>query len=1043
MLKQIMSESHGTRPAESSHSSGDYDKDTGQWWTMTPLPGFHNTSPPADQSDLPWVAMSHKQWSWPSTWPDKFEDVIDPGWPDSWNGYFGKGILNADQESYYVIDDYNNKEFSFYPDSTDSLRRGLGLRVTVRGFQWSTVEVEDIIFWLFDAENVGTHSHDKMNFGMMVSPNMGGDNTSSDSNDDLGEYDLLEDLGYQFDEDFIGASGWPNVGYLGVAFLESPGNPVDGIDNDGDGIDGPGPVITESMFDPMTVNAGDPIILIDYQTFERTATTMLAEGVTFTYLGRDTTILPGELSEISHNLKDDNLNGLIDENNGSIIGEGENKIHRYLYDGLKYIDYFSGAGLDNPLIEERRDDGIDNDGDWNVLFDDVGMDGVAGTNDPGEGDGMPTSAAGTDLRGEPHIDLTDIDESDMIGLTAFNIYSDLGVYALYKDENLWAGIQPGYLNATGQVGNTDILLGSGYFPLKSDEIERFSFAYIMGYPKDDLFRNKGVAQKAYNANYQFSKAPLVPTLVAIPGDGEVTLYWDNTAENSYDPITGYDFEGYKLYKSTDKGWNDMEKITDGYGSEVGEKPLAQFDLDDDIKGFSTVAYNGVQFNLGDDTGLKHSWVDSDVKNGYTYYYALTSYDQGSDSLGIYPAESSKYISITKDGRIDKGTNVAIVRPEAPSAGFTDASIEAKWLAGSTTNGEVIITPIDETMFKDDIYRVTFEDTLERVGNWYYPRSKYFNIIDITDSLSSDTLLKRSMDFGKSLQLPNLTSFHIMLQNTGKLAPNLVETVWNRPNIYNISMKPTFVFAGGQKIIGTPVPHEYRIEIGEAGCDTSTEFSGFASVPVNFSVFNSMTNEEIGFAFEEKDGDDGSFTAYTVRLSSKDKIIFLEKDENEILIPTWQIELSKVGADSATVNPSSGDVLDIKLTRPFLSHDVFEFQTKSASVDNDQAKTELDNIKVVPNPYVVSNSWEPQNPYSTGRGPRELHFTHLPSKCTIRIFNIRGQLIRILEHESSIWDGTAIWDMMSKDNLDISFGVYIYHIDAPGIGEHIGKFAVIK
>jgi len=28
-------------------------------------------------------------------------------------------------------------------------------------------------------------------------------------------------------------------------------------------------------------------------------------------------------------------------------------------------------------------------------------------------------------------------------------------------------------------------------------------------------------------------------------------------------------------------------------------------------------------------------------------------------------------------------------------------------------------------------------------------------------------------------------------------------------------------------------------------------------------------------------------------------------------------------------------------------------------------------------------------------------------------------------------------------LDIAYGVYLYHIDAPGIGERTGKFAVIK
>jgi len=88
-------------------------------------------------------------------------------------------------------------------------------------------------------------------------------------------------------------------------------------------------------------------------------------------------------------------------------------------------------------------------------------------------------------------------------------------------------------------------------------------------------------------------------------------------------------------------------------------------------------------------------------------------------------------------------------------------------------------------------------------------------------------------------------------------------------------------------------------------------------------------------------------------------------------------------------------------------------------------------------------WEQKNPYSSGRGPRSLHFTHLPNKCTIRIFTVNGELVKEIEHESNLYDGTAEWDLLTKDKLSVSYGVYIYHIDAPGIGEKVGKFAIIK
>jgi len=110
----IVSSSNGSQAGNptGSASSGDADPNTGEWWTFAPLPYFANQFPEADEfgnEREKQIAMSHWDWSWPNSWPDKFDDANDPGWPGSWNGYFGKNIQNADQESYYVADDYQNK----------------------------------------------------------------------------------------------------------------------------------------------------------------------------------------------------------------------------------------------------------------------------------------------------------------------------------------------------------------------------------------------------------------------------------------------------------------------------------------------------------------------------------------------------------------------------------------------------------------------------------------------------------------------------------------------------------------------------------------------------------------------------------------------------------------------------------------------------------------------------------------------------------------------------------------------------------------------
>ncbi len=1036
MIKHIVSEGNGSIAGSPGNATSGDCGPMGEWWTNCPLPGFYNEA-------VKEIAMSHKPKTFPAFWPDKFDDQTDPGWPGAWNGYFGKDVLNADQESYYVMDDYNNREFLFYPDKNNLLRRGLGLRTTFRGFQWSSTCVEDILFMLFDIKNIGTYHHDKMNFCLVSGPQIGTSNTGADGSDDGGRFLLDEDIGYHYDEDNLGGGGWSPVGYLGLAFFESPGNSYDGIDNDGDGSRGSGKIITESMFAPVTFKVGDPVILINYTTFSRTVVPMPVEGVQVEYMQRVLQYHPGEsLVERPNNLIDDNLNGIIDECNGYIYGEGASGIRNYLYVGLKCIDYFTGQGLDNILIEERRDDNVDNDQDWNVLFDDVGLDGKERTHDIGEGDGQPNSGAGTDLPGEPHIDKTDIDESDMIGLTAFNIHTPWSIYPLNDDEGLWYATLPGYLNASGQIGDTDIMVASGYVPLKPGQIERFSMGLIYGYG-DELFRNKKYGKQIYDRNYNFAKAPYVPTVTAIAGDNRVTLLWDDFAEKSLDPILGYDFEGYRIYRSTDPSFNDMTPITDGYGAVAMRYPLAQFDLVDDVKGFSATDVNGIKFYLGNDTGIVHSFVDSNVVNGQLYYYAVTSFDRGNDSLGIAPAECNKYIEIDANGIVDKGNNVITVRPEAPVAGFVAAGFDEatiKKLPGNTATGYLSYKIINPGDIKDGhVYRITFEETVS--GYEKYPATKNFSLTDVT---SGETLIDKSTGFLHGNETAQIDGFTLAFHNSAKyLICNGAKSGWSRRGILPFSI---YIFDRRihpvQFMLG-----DLQVIMGAVGMDTSTAFvygiEKLPAIPVNFTVFDKLDNKKVRFAFREKDvvkGQEGMFTARTVDGYSTDQIFLLTDDAQKV---GWQISYSTM-ATYDTLKAQPGDTLHLYMNRPYLSHDVFEFTARANNVDEQAAKDQLDRIRVVPNPYIVANSWEPRNPYSNGRGSRELHFTHLPKKCTIKIFNVRGQLVNEILHDTpSLENGTAIWNMQSKDLLDISYGIYIYHIDAGNLGNKVGKFAVIK
>ena len=172
----------------------------------------------------------------------------------------------------------------------------------------------------------------------------------------------------------------------------------------------------------------------------------------------------------------------------------------------------------------------------------------------------------------------------------------------------------------------------------------------------------------------------------------------------------------------------------------------------------------------------------------------------------------------------------------------------------------------------------------------------------------------------------------------------------------------------------------------------------------------------------------------------DRAVILQGDETSST--SWEFTFLEPSVDG--IDPKSGDIYYIATTRPFSEEDKYQFITNASLINNEQAINELDNISVVPNPYVVTNVLEPldrQNPRD--RGPRRVYFNHLPKDCTIRIYTITGELVKTLVHHSSMDDGKEFWDLTTDDNFPISYGVYLFHVDAEDLGESIGRFAVIK
>ena len=119
-----------------------------------------------------------------------------------------------------------------------------------------------------------------------------------------------------------------------------------------------------------------------------------------------------------------------------------------------------------------------------------------------------------------------------------------------------------------------------------------------------------------------------------------------------------------------------------------------------------MSLNGVQFYLGDETGLQHSYVDEDVVNGQTYYYAVVSYDFGGDeSNEIIPSDSPMRLRVnTITNEIIYGPNVVKAVPSPPSAGYSSASVIGNQInhVRGTTSGKIFSETVSLNMVGVDL-----------------------------------------------------------------------------------------------------------------------------------------------------------------------------------------------------------------------------------------------------------------------------------------------------------------------------------------------------
>lgn len=1023
-------------------------------WGFFPVEGYSN-----EFSEYP--AMSHLEESWPiAGWPAAGGTTK---WPGEWNGRFGRGVIYADMESFFVVNDAQDQEYlgiedpvRYYPRPGRTIQSnatqqpdfewgGLGIRVETRGFQWNNPQARDAIFWEYNIANTSDYDLLEVAFGYWVDNAIGhsavGD---SDGDDEKGYFDDELDMSYSWDVSGRGV-GNLKTGTLGFAYLESPGIPNDFFDNDDDGL------TNEKRDNEPTAIVGPYATITDLDKF-----------LEFYNLDES------ELRDHWDADEDQDWEDGIDTNG----------------DGIYQLDEYAG--------------------------DDVGLDGVAPGElnyygpDEGEGDHMPSFREGVGC--EPNFNLTDVSESDMVGLTAFQMFpvpshtqsnttlwfkNDQAMYELISSDTLE--------EYTTNTSNLIEVFASGPFPLSQGLTERISmselhsFDDLDGLNSDDhrapaLYELKKIVQVIYEKDYRFAQPPKMPTLTATPDDGRVILTWDDIADTrTRDPFVGNvnDFEGYKVYRSTDKFLADPEVITDGFGQPTYKTSIYQCDLKDEIQGFTDFGLlNGAAYYLGSETGITHRYIDESVENGRTYYYAVVAYDYGAPDIGpgISPSENNAVIELDEAEEVRAyGKNVAIVTPRQQAAGYIPPEINQEPSENLIGTGSVKPEILSKAALQaNHEYMVTFDiDTIDINEDYEYSlfySTSSFYIHDVTadtarlvyyedeDQYSASNLIFTE---GDSLTAGEGYADFVTVNPNGAISDVFdglqvgidLDAAYGEYDYTRsgwlvgdgiMSLTPSELesrlLAWDYEIVFTDDDSAY-VGYSRAGAVKDTDGTSFDDViyqhPFSFYVQNTT--------FTDTNGVHPRMDMVVADLNGNDS---LELDQDKIVVggftgrQRWAGTAFVLDFRFATENtmPEPGDVYRVYFNRPFFKTDSIRFSVDFTDGVNEAAlSSTMDSIQVVPNPYVVTNMMEPAvaNPYLNQR--RRIMFTHIPAECDIKIFTVSGTLVDDIEvRNADPENGIAHWDMLTREGLEIAAGMYIYHIKSTQTGEvKTGKFAVIK
>jgi hypothetical protein len=620
-------------------------------------------------------------------------------------------------------------------------------------------------------------------------------------------------------------------------------------------------------------------------------------------------------------------------------------------------------------------------------------------------------------------------------------------------------------------GDRRMMLSSGPFTMAPGDTQVVTTAIVIGQAGDRLSsitRMKcydATAQSAFDNNFVVASPPNAPIVVATPQDGAVLLTWDNGPE-TYSQAP-YEFEGYVVYQGASIAGPYTRVAT--YDVDNAVTKIIDQDCDSADPDIPVVKAKGTNSGLAYSIRLTQDAVrGGPLFTGTPYYYVVTAYSAA-------PAFVPKMLESSFNAATAKKTVV----PQTP-AGGTDLST-ALVTSGPTygqinpglppTTDSVAVFIADPNQVIDADWRVGYKPDAAGIPVWYVTR---------TVGAVTDTVVNNQTNFSGDPAYPIVDGIQVKVLGAPfkqLLRAEYVDVPPNPPGLvpnpdvgggffggsadYAANIAPTGS-ALGPADIASFNNVEIRFTGGAAGqkayryerCNCAPRnynFQDFVDVP--FTVWDLDNNRQlnVGFLenypaangvwdpdpipdpFDNSAGDDRQFisiysSTYSPTALVQYQVNWLAEGPNlDLTFTLW------ADGSTAPLTIDAGDKFDFVLASRS-PNDFFAFHTQAASRSNTTlAKNELDRVLAVPNPYFNHSAYE-LNQFN-----RQVKFTHLPASCKVRIFNLAGDLVRTMDKNDT--SSQLTWDLQTDRGLPVGSGVYIFHVDAPGVGTHVGKVVI--